>query len=98
MKVAEQHEAGKLVQAAAQKARAEHNLVLSAVLQETSASHGRPLKIRRAIREAASKKPAQCLIGDEALAVWVAAYMTRHGYRIVKKIANQATDKNIPCL
>ena len=72
-----------LVKAATRKARSEKHHVLAAVLKETTASPGRPLKIRKAIREASMRGHAECLSDDEALAVCVAADLSRNGYHII---------------
>ena len=90
MSVAVENETEKLVQAASQKARMEKNPVLASVLKQTISSPGRPLKMRRAIAQAAKLCPVQCLTGDEALAVCVAADLTKHSYLMIRKIANKA--------
>ena len=70
------------MQAAAQKAKAESNPVLASVLKETTASPGRPLKIRRAIRAAAKKSEPHYLSDAKALAGCVAADWSRYNIEV----------------
>ena len=90
MNVAKENETEKLVQAASQKARLEKNPVPAAVLKQAISSPGRPLKIRRAIAQAAKVCPVQCLTGDQALVVCVAGDLTKHSYRTIRNLVNQA--------
>ena len=95
MNVAKENEIEMLVQAASQKARSEKHPVLASILKQTVASPGRPHKIRRAIQQAAKACPVQCLTGEQALSVCVAADLTKHGYMIIRKVANRAAKSKL---
>ena len=89
------HHTEKLVQAAAQSARADGQSDLPYVLKKTMASPTRPSKIRRTIKEVAMRPKPECITPDMALAMSVASDLTVHGYNVVRSTARGAAKSNI---
>ena len=92
--MAKQHPTAQLLDAAAQRARADKEIDLAQVLQEAGASPGRPSKIRKAVRESHMPKP-ECASPNEAIAMCVSADLSERAYLEVRKTAREKAKSEI---